>query len=73
MSDEEKKMILRDNAMRIWSGDILMDLDYNQAMKMTVTKIDGAELLFIEKDVYRGRGMGWNPLYYVLKRETPGN
>ena len=58
-----------DDTMRFWSGDTLMDLDINSALKITAKRIDGVDYLFIEKGGYNSRSpKGWKPPLYVLKR-----
>jgi len=53
----------------IWSGDVLMDLTRNQALKMTVKTIDGTDYLFIEAGGFSTRHpKGWKPPLYVMKR-----
>lgn len=37
-----------DDPLRIWSGETLMDLRKNQALKMRVEVVNGFEFLFIE-------------------------
>lgn len=37
-----------DSMLRIWSGDTLMDLERNEALKMIVKNIDGTDYLFVE-------------------------
>lgn len=39
----------------IWSGDTLMDLDRNQALKMITKDIGGTTYLFIEAGGFGGR------------------
>ncbi len=59
---------MTDKMMWIWSGDTLMDLTRNQALKMTPTSIDGIEYLFIESGGFSTRNKpGWKPALYVLK------
>lgn len=60
---------LTDDMLRIWSGDALMDLRVNAALKMTVKQIDDTDYLFIEKGGFDPRSpKGWKPPFYVLKR-----
>jgi len=60
---------LTDDLLRIWSGDTLMDLRLNAALKMTLKTIDGTDYLFIEKGGFHSRSpKGWKPPFYVLKR-----
>ena len=37
-----------DSIKRTWSGDMLMDVGKNEALKMTVKAINGVDYLFIE-------------------------
>ena len=53
----------------IWSGDILMDLNRYQALKMTVRPIGGNDCLFIEAGGFSTRNRpGWQTPLYVMKR-----
>lgn len=40
---------------RTWSGDTLMDIDKNQALKLKNQSIDGPEYLFLEFAGFRNR------------------
>jgi len=54
----------------VWSGDMLMDLNKYQALKMTVRSIDGADYLFVEAGGFRTRNpKGWKSPLYVMKRK----
>ncbi len=58
-----------DEALWIWSGNTLMDLDRYQALKMTVKAIDGSDCLFIEAGGFSTRNpVGWQSPLYVMKR-----
>lgn len=58
-----------DNILRIWSGDMLMDLNRNEALRMTVKNIGGTDYLFIEAGGFEAKnGPAWKPLLIVLKR-----
>jgi len=58
-----------DEALWIWSGNTLMDLDRYQALKMTVKTIDGSDCLFIEAGGFSTRNpVGWQSPLYVMKR-----
>ena len=58
-----------DDLLRIWSGDILMDLARNQALKMTLKTIGENDYLFVEAGGFSKRNpVGWKPPLYVLKR-----
>jgi hypothetical protein len=53
----------------IWSGDTLMDLDRNQALKMVTKDIGGTTYLFIEAGGFGGRNKpGWDSPWFVMKR-----
>lgn len=53
----------------IWSGDTLMNLERNEALKMIVKTIDGGDYLFIEAGGFSTRHfVGWQPPLYVMKR-----
>lgn len=61
---------LTSDALRIWSGDTLMDLERYQAMKMTVERIGGDDYLFIEAGGFGTRNpVGWQSPWYVMKRQ----
>lgn len=54
----------------IWSGNTLMDLENNQALKMTVKVIDGTDYLFVETGGFNAKlGSDWASPLYVLKRK----
>jgi hypothetical protein len=54
----------------IWSGDVLMDLNRYQALKMEVKTIGGGEYLFIEAGGFSTRNKpGWKSPWYVMKRK----
>ena len=60
-----------DKATWVWSGDILMDLNKYQALKMTVKTIDGGDYLFIEAGGFSTRNKpGWKSPLYVMKRQA---
>jgi len=53
----------------MWTGDILMNLHNNQALKMTPKTIDGTEYLFIESGGSHPRkSHEWKCPLYVMKR-----
>ncbi len=61
---------LTGDALRIWSGDTLMDLERYQAMKMIVKQIAGGDYLFIESGGFGTRNpVGWQSPWYVMKRQ----
>ena len=54
----------------MWTGDILMDLNGNQALKMSTRTIDGAEYLFVESGGFNAKhGPEWRSPLYVMKRK----
>jgi hypothetical protein len=53
----------------IWSGDLLMDLNRYQALKITSKTIDGVEYLFIEVGGFSTKNpVGWKSPLVVMKR-----
>jgi hypothetical protein len=55
----------------IWSGDTLMDLERNQALKMTVNTLGDGDYLFIEAGGFSTRNPNrWQPPLYVMRRQT---
>jgi hypothetical protein len=69
-----KKIILKDMGITdspswIWSGDILMDLERSQALKITSKSINGTDYLFIESGGFGPKNTaGWQCPLMVLKR-----
>ena len=64
-----KEKGLTDDATRIWSGNMLMDLSRYEALKMQVKTLDGIEYLFIEAGGFSQRHKpDWKTSWYVLKR-----
>ena len=58
-----------DDPLVIWSGDILMNLRKNEALKMRVEPVKGIEYLFIETGGFQTKnGMDWKSPLFVLKR-----
>ena len=58
-----------DELLWIWSGDTLMDLARNQALKMTVKRVGDDDYLFVEAGGFSTRQReGWKTPYYVMKR-----
>ncbi len=54
----------------IWTGDVLIDLDRSQALKITAKSIDGGEYLFIEVGGFSpSNPLGWKCPLMVLKRQ----
>lgn len=59
-----------DKMLRIWSGDTLMDLERNVALKMTLKTVDGIEYLFVEAGGFSHRTKpGWKPPLCVMVRK----
>ena len=58
-----------DDATRLWSGDMLMDLNRYEALKMRIKQIAGEEYLFIEAGGFNTRNaVGWQSEWSVFKR-----
>ena len=58
-----------DSPLRIWSGDVLMNLERNEALKMILRQVAGAECLFVEAGGFSEKNpFGWKPAWLVLKR-----
>ena len=58
-----------DQMMWIWSGDLLMDLERNQALKMVLKTIAGSDYLFVEAGGFSARNQpGWKTQWFVMKR-----
>ena len=54
----------------IHSGNILMNLETNEALKMEFKTLDGTDYLFIEQGGFATkRGMDWRPNWEVLTRQ----
>ncbi|HBV64824.1 MAG TPA: hypothetical protein DEF45_17570, partial [Rhodopirellula sp.] len=52
-----------------WSGNVLMDLDRYQALKMQVKQIDEVEYLFVEAGGFSVRQKpGWKSAWFVLRK-----
>ena len=59
-----------DQMMWIWSGDTLMDLERNQALKMMLKTIGGSDYLFVEAGGFSTRNKpGWKTQWFVMKRK----
>jgi hypothetical protein len=59
-----------DSAERIWSGDILMDLNTSQALRITAKKVNGEEVLLVENGGFNVKGgADWKAPLLVLKRK----
>ena len=53
----------------LWSGDILMDLDRSQTLKITPKILNGGDFLFIEAGGFNPKNpVGWIPQWMVLNR-----
>ena len=60
---------LTNDSRYIWSGETLMDIENNVAMRITPKAIDGADYLFIETGGFSPRNpAGWTSPLMVLKR-----
>jgi hypothetical protein len=58
-----------DSSMMIWTGDTLMDLLSNQALRMVVKDLAGARYLFIEQGGFQTKyGMDWQSPWIVMKQ-----
>ena len=58
-----------DSPVRVWSENMLMDLNRFQALMMTPKTIAGADYLFIEVGGFGTRNKpGWKPHFLVLSR-----
>ena len=58
-----------DSTVRVWSENMLMDLNRFQALMMTPKTIAGADYLFIEVGGFGTRNKpGWKPHFLVLSR-----
>ena len=58
------------DAMWIWTGDMLLGLDKYQALKMIPKTLEGTEYLFVEAGGFNARNKpGWKSKLYVLKRK----
>jgi hypothetical protein len=58
-----------DQAHLIWSGDTLMDVNKNQALKMTIEKVGNQEYLFIESGGFDNKNPAdWKTPSTVMKR-----
>lgn len=56
--------------MFMYSGDLLLDLTRNQALKMTLKDVNGTPYLFIEAGGFKkDQKDGWTLSYYVLKKK----
>ncbi len=59
-----------DSAERIWSGDILMDLNSSQALRITTKKMNGEDVLLIENGGFNAKGgADWKSPLLMLKRK----
>ncbi len=60
---------LTDAATLLWSGDILMDLERFQALKMSLKSVENADYLFIESGGFSDKNtVGWKSPLVVMKR-----
>lgn len=61
-----------DDSLLYYTDDVLMHLNSNQALRMTVKSIGGADYLFIEAGGFNAKsGPGWKPPLVVFKRVQP--
>ncbi|HAS83213.1 MAG TPA: hypothetical protein DCS43_11220 [Verrucomicrobia bacterium] len=59
-----------DNPLRIWSGHILMNLDRNEALTMTLKVMDNGEYLFVDAGGFNEKNPhGWTSPLLVMKRK----
>ena len=59
-----------DDMLMIWSGNTLLNLHKNEALKMTVKQIEGIDYLFIESGGFSSKaGSAWKSPLYVMKRK----
>jgi len=62
---------MTDDPIKVWSGDVLMDLEKYQALKMKVVIIEGGEYLVVEEGAFSTRHKpDWKPRLIILKRES---
>lgn len=60
-----------DDLTRLWSGEILLDLNRYESLKMKIEVIDDEEYLFIEAGGFSTRNpVGWQSPWYVLQKQT---
>jgi calcineurin-like phosphoesterase family protein len=58
-----------DSDALFWSGDMLINIEKLEALKMTVKTIAGTEYLFVESGNFDGRrGANWKTPLMVMKR-----
>ncbi len=58
-----------DSPLRIWSGNILMNLARNEALTMTLKAVDGGEYLFVEAGGFSEKSpFGWKSPLLVMKK-----
>jgi len=60
---------LTNQMLWVWSGDTLMDLERNQALKMNLKTINSKDYLFIEAGGFSSKNKpGWKPQWFVMER-----
>jgi hypothetical protein len=58
-----------DDPLWLWSGDTLMNLRRNEALKMDLQTLDGTEYLFIQAGGFQTKnGSQWKSPWFVMKR-----
>jgi hypothetical protein len=58
-----------DDPLLYYTGDLLLHLNTNESLKMSIKAIDGADYLFIESGGFAAKnGPAWKPGFIVLKR-----
>ena len=66
-----RDMGVTSDATFIWSGDMLMDLNRYQALRMMPMTLDGNDYLFVESGGFNERNKpGWKSKLYVLRRTS---
>jgi hypothetical protein len=61
-----------DHPARLWSGNILMNLNRFEALRMVTRKLDGQDYLFVEAGEFHsasGIPVGWTSPWCVMSRE----
>jgi hypothetical protein len=59
-----------DDMLMVWSGDTLLDLEHNHALKMKLKTITGSEFLFVEAGGFSAKQKpGWTSPWVVMKRQ----
>ena len=59
-----------DDILMVWSGDTLLDLEHNYALKMQLKAIGESEFLFVEGGGFNTKHKtGWTSPWVVMKRK----